>query len=463
LKGAVVALTALLASACNERGSIAETSAPACDRSSLLVTRAAIPGLEGADSILIEDGAIAWIGASPEAPDHDRILDANGAVALAGLIDSHAHLDSLAAAKHLQAELDPATEIFPITMRQTLASGVTTVRVHLSRLDDMKLMNVLSKDDCFPSPRIIVSGPGLLGGAPDVHAPLMRGIGSPEDGAARILDLAGRGAEWAALHGLTRFAEGELEAIFDAAATSGVKLMTDSDDFDDLGRAISSPIRSGEYLNRSTVEEYPSKLMAAISIRTDEFFIVPPVGYYLRSAEFARLEMQTPDPSVYVFTDRNIAQEMAGTFLQAFEADEYIAEIIAASPTFACKFMQLRDSGATLVIGTDSGSLGQFHHDAIWKEMEAWLSLGAGPDEIIEAATGIPARMLDREDIGRLAVGMRGDVLLYRGDVLNGNFDRSSVEGVVKGGVIFVENGSWVGPDAQTMREEIVRARITRD
>jgi imidazolonepropionase-like amidohydrolase len=111
------------------------------------------------------------------------------------------------------------------------------------------------------------------------------------------------------------------------------------------------------------------------------------------------------------------------------------------------------------VIGSDSGSLGQFHHDAVWREMLAWRRLGAAPVEIIDAATRNPARMFEHNDIGTLSIGARGDVLLYRGDILGGEFDRAKVEAVIKGGVIFVEGGDWTGPDTETMRDDIRRAR----
>ena len=454
-----VAATAVYTASCSGTISQANTSVPGCDRRSLLVSGAEILGVENADAILIEDGTITWIGAKVDAPAHDRILDADGAMALPGLIDSHVHFDALAAAKHLQAELDSASEIFPITMRQTLASGVTTARTHLSALEHMALMGRFSADDCFPSPRIIVSGPGLLGGAPGVEARLMRGIANPKDGATKIRELAANGAEWAAVHGLTRFSNDERNAIFDAAAASGLKLMADTDDFADLERAIASPIRSGEYLNRSVEPSYPSALVEAVGTRTHELFIVPPVGYYLRVTEHASAADRTLDPSVFLFVDKHIAEEMTATFDAAFDADEYIAGIIAARPSFERKFRQLNTSGATMVIGSDSGSLGQFHDDAIWREMDAWRKLGAAPGEIVDAATRIPSRMLEHDDIGRLSIGARGDVVLYRGEALGGDFARSKVEAVIKGGVIFVTNGQWVGPDAETMRNAVDRMR----
>ncbi|WP_430783143.1 imidazolonepropionase [Actinoplanes sp. G11-F43] len=43
-------------------------------------------------AVVVEDGRIAWIGASVRAPDADERIDAGGAAVLPGFVDSHAHL-----------------------------------------------------------------------------------------------------------------------------------------------------------------------------------------------------------------------------------------------------------------------------------------------------------------------------------------------------------------------------------
>ncbi|MEV4464919.1 imidazolonepropionase [Micromonospora echinofusca] len=43
-------------------------------------------------ALLVEDGRVAWIGPSRDAPAADRRLDARGAAVLPGFVDSHAHL-----------------------------------------------------------------------------------------------------------------------------------------------------------------------------------------------------------------------------------------------------------------------------------------------------------------------------------------------------------------------------------
>ncbi len=437
-----------------------------CDKAPLLIENVRLHNSDDLSSIFIANGQIEWIGDANDAPEHyDEIrnIDGRGATALPGLIDSHTHFDALPAAKHLQSELDVQTEIFPITMRQTLASGVTTTRAHLAALADMATMKTLSVDNCFPSPRIIISGPGLLGGAPDVNARLMRGVQGPKDAVAKINELASLGAGWAALHGITRFSDDELAAIVNAAEQTGLKLMADTDSFENLETALHLPVVSGEYINRTLADAYPDDLMDMLAARESDFYVSPPLGYYARSHAYTNTDTTRLSDELFLFVPDEVSSVMRDSFHDAFEQDEYIAGAIAAFPTFQVKFDQLRTAGAKFVIGSDSGSLGQFHHDAVWTEMAAWSAFGAAPDEVIAGATNTPAQMLEASNIGTLTSGALGDVVLYAGDIASGEFDRAHVTAVIKGGVVYVYDGVWVGPDAPQMQAEIEAFRWKSD
>lgn len=54
--------------------------------------RLATAAQRDADSLLIEAGRIAWIGAANDAPRAGRIIDLDGSLVVAGLTDAHAHL-----------------------------------------------------------------------------------------------------------------------------------------------------------------------------------------------------------------------------------------------------------------------------------------------------------------------------------------------------------------------------------
>ena len=101
------------------------------------------------------------------------------------------------------------------------------------------------------------------------------------------------------------------------------------------------------------------------------------------------------------------------------------------------KFRQLRDSGVTLLIGTDSGVPLNFHSDATWREIDAWVRVfGVPAMDAIRAATYWPARAMKVEnDVGTVSPGKYADVIAVRGDVLRRPELLSDVAIVIKRGV----------------------------
>lgn len=428
----------------------------ACDQRALVIEDVWLFGGKDHQSIAVKNGRIAWVGdlgAEPKEFRNARRMIGAGATALPGLIDSHTHFDALPAAKHLQAELDVRTEIYPITMRQTLASGVTTARAHLAALSDMAFLREIADDPCYPGPRIVLSGPGLLGGAPSVNSRLMRGFADSNDLADKIEQLVAHGAEWIALHAPAMFTESEKSVIRSAKETHNVQFLADGDSFENLAAALDLPITSAEYLNRSSAAEYPDSILSSINARPAALYIAAPLGYYRRSALFANESEKKIDDALLMFVPDEYADAMRNRLVGAFEEDPYIAKAVSSFPMMKTKFDQLRGAGALPVIGSDSGSLGQFHHDAVWVEFAAWAAFGIAPGDILGAATRRPAAMLGRSDIGVIEDGAYGDIVLIEGVFGEGNYRRDRVRAVVKGGVVYVENGEWRGPDADTMKK----------
>jgi imidazolonepropionase-like amidohydrolase len=92
----------------------------------------------------------------------------------------------------------------------------------------------------------------------------------------------------------------------------------------------------------------------------------------------------------------------------------------ARSLTVKKKFQQLRESGVTLLIGTDSGIPMKFHSNSTWHELDAWVNkLGVDPMTAIRAATYWPAvSMKVDKDYGSISEGKFADIIAVKGDVL---------------------------------------------
>ena len=122
--------------------------------------------------------------------------------------------------------------------------------------------------------------------------------------------------------------------------------------------------------------------------------------------------------------------------LRNVTALDYFTLTFRRLPTLAKKFQQLRESGVTLMVGTDSGIPGNFHTDSTWRELDTWVRLGMTPMQAIAGATRWPARFLKKEkELGTLAPGRLADVIAVRGDVLTHLDLLQRVDVVVKNGV----------------------------
>jgi imidazolonepropionase-like amidohydrolase len=98
---------------------------------------------------------------------------------------------------------------------------------------------------------------------------------------------------------------------------------------------------------------------------------------------------------------------------------------------------QLHAAGCRVVVGTDSGTPGYFHSDAVWREADALVRLaGMTTNEAIVASTRLAAQTIGVNagvvDSGRLA-----DIILIRGNPLDSVLYLQDVARVIKGGVVY--------------------------
>lgn len=74
-----------------------------------------------------------------------------------------------------------------------------------------------------------------------------------------------------------------------------------------------------------------------------------------------------------------------------------------------------RELGVTVALGTDAGSLGVLHGEAMVEEMKLYKKAGYSLTECVRCATKNGAELLGVEDFGHLAPGQRATFLVTRG------------------------------------------------
>ncbi|MDX1997583.1 MAG: amidohydrolase family protein [Thermoanaerobaculia bacterium] len=77
---------------------------------------------------------------------------------------------------------------------------------------------------------------------------------------------------------------------------------------------------------------------------------------------------------------------------------------------------QLHAAGVPLVAGTDAANPGTTHGASLHRELELLVLAGLTPREALTAATANPARAYRLHDRGRIARGLRADLVMVEGD-----------------------------------------------
>lgn len=96
-------------------------------------------------------------------------------------------------------------------------------------------------------------------------------------------------------------------------------------------------------------------------------------------------------------------------------------------------------AGVEILVGTDASvpvptTGGQAHGASVHHEMALLVEAGFSPVRALRAATSVPARRFGLDDRGRIAAGLRADLVLVDGDPTTTIGDSLSIVGVWRGG-----------------------------
>jgi hypothetical protein len=126
-----------------------------------------------------------------------------------------------------------------------------------------------------------------------------------DDARAKLNAAKTAGADWIALHGLSRYPPGELEQISDEAHRLGLRVMAEGDPASRAERALAIGADSIEYLDRSVEGGYPAALVERL--KNSNAYLVPPVGYFNRIVEMRRNQALSGDEMFTFFMPTEVA------------------------------------------------------------------------------------------------------------------------------------------------------------
>jgi imidazolonepropionase-like amidohydrolase len=347
-------------------------------------------------TVLVRDGMIRAVGANVTIPPSAQVIDGRGKTLLPGLFDAHTHLGVYQAEQFLRDALD---------------FGVTTELEMWGSAASLDLKRSMVHGGYAEIADLRTAGTGVT--APRGHPTQMGGPPIPTlaegDDAQTFVDA--------------RIAEGAdfVKVIYDRAYPT---LTTRQ-----LEEVVAAAHRRDRLVvvHVSTQSEARDAIAAGADGLAHIFADSPPDPDF---ADFAA------EHGIFVIATLSVLESAAGAAPKRWwDGDARVAPYITTSmrgslerampPAFAEKVKlpnaeaavaALRRAGVRILAGTDTPAPGLAHGVSLHRELELLVRSGLAPVEALAAATSAPARAFGFHDRGRVAVGLRADLLLVNGD-----------------------------------------------
>jgi len=369
------------------------------------------------DTVLVEEGTITAVGSHLAIPPEATLVDGTGLTLLPGLIDAHTHT-------------------FGPALQQALIFGVTT---ELDMFTDWRLAQSMKEQQAAGEGEDL---PDLRSAGTMITAPSGHGtqfgltiptINGPEE-AQEFVDA--------------RIAEGSdyIKIMYDDGKSRGRS-------FNNMSRETLAAVVAAAHLRGKLAVVHILAYQAAcdaIEVGADVlahlFFDQMPDG-----ADIGRL---VADHHACVIPTLTVLESVTGgSGGTALVNDVWLAPYLRredigllqskypphgtnAHPRYAeAALRQLKAADVPILAGTDASMPGTMHGASLHRELELLVKAGLTPVEALTTATSRPARVFGLHDRGRIAPGLRADLVLVEGDPSHDILATRRIRGVWKRGV----------------------------
>ena len=392
--------------------------------------------------VLVDGGRVSRVGriGDFEVPADFEQIDTRGRTILPGLIDLHAHLMILGHGEYGRwfewlAEQSMSIEtVMEIAARQLLMAGVTTaVELGAPTTPSLRVRDRIASGE-IAGPRLLVSGAWVAArpfrGFPEAAQNIIR---TPEE-AAEVTDaLARRGVDvikaWAGLE------REHYEAIVEVAHRHGIQVHAHLYSPESVRDALDAGVDVLQHVGSAGTPPYSQALLSDIVVSGRP--VVPTGAHrvWVYPATLAFPE-RLQDPRLLADFPAAVYEELQAS-LENFHRLPYFRSTPRQMFFGDDSMSQWLNAGAVIGMGTDSGTPMNFHTEALWREMKAFVDLGMRPAAAISAATKGNAEILDLGgELGTIEPGKIADIIVVRGNPLESIMALDQVVAVVKEGAV---------------------------
>jgi imidazolonepropionase-like amidohydrolase len=380
--------------------------------------------------VLVEGERISAVGAvgTLQVPRGAEVISTEGMSVLPGLWDMHVHLmlNGHSDYAHWDKTYLPKLGeiIMPASAKQLMMAGVTSARDLGAPLEVSIGVRDRINKGLLQGATTYVSGPFIQ------HAPypgteqFRWGVTGVDDARAKVRKLADAGVDVIKLIDQDHMAMDEVRAVVDEAHRRNLPVVAHSHRPEEIRRGLAAGVDNFEHTGLAAAPEYPDDIIKLIRDRAANMAAGPlfwtPTIEGLFNYEYVRDNPEhIDDPAWHEGLPKDIVDDIRKS-VEHPERLDYFRATPSRRPTLTRKFQQLRETGVTLLIGTDSGIPMKFHSGSTWRELDAWVNIvGVDAMTTIRAATFWPAVAMKKErDVGTISPGKYADIIAVKGDVL---------------------------------------------
>ncbi|MGO1541270.1 MAG: CIA30 family protein [Luteimonas sp.] len=386
----------------------------------------------GVATVVVRAGLVESVGADAEVPDGLAVIDGAGKTLLPGLIDAHVHAWG-------DAQRDAAR--FGVTTAfdmHGMVDRLPALRQAREALDDT------GRADLWSSGYAITA----LGGHGTQYGFVVPVVEADTDVDAFIDERIGEGVDFIKLivedmsaytgaPSLPTLAPDQVTRVI-AAAHEGDRLaVVHASTQEDSRHAIEAGADGLVHIFADGVADQAFVEAA----RATDAFVIPTLSVVASLSGRGEGDALQADPRL-------------GSMLTAGQKGTLDAVIpgVPANDQLERALRSVRDlheAGVAILAGTDAPNPGTAHGVSMHGEIELLVRAGLAPAEALAAATALPARRFGIDDRGRVAPGMRADLLLVDGDPLTDITATRAIAGVWKNGYRVERDPAAGGVDAQ--------------
>ena len=350
-------------------------------------------------NVLVIDGRIVAVGTGVKAPQGIVTVDGSGRTLLPGLIDAHTHS-------------------WGDAQRDALRFGVTSeldMMGDWNRLPEIKRQREsLARTDAADlwSAGAAVTAPGGHGTQYGMKVPTLAADGDAAGFvAARVVEgsdyikvIIEDMSAYSATNRIPTITAAQMQAAIAAAHKAKRLAVVHVSRLRDGKAAIEG---AADGLAHIFGEPGDAAFVAAAKKRSA--FVVPTLSVLATMAQTGEGRALGEDLRLKPWLGSAQTDSLKATFGAAAPKPSMLADAIA-------NVRALHAAGVDILAGTDAGNPGTAHGASMHGELELLVRAGLTPGEALAAATSVPARRFKLADRGRIAVGLRADMLMVDGD-----------------------------------------------